>query len=95
MQGDADWLVTDAEVNIALGAELRSAREAAGLSRPQFVAQLPFKTTVPTVLNWELGHRAISYAKLEACRTPRSHRTGPAAPGHRACRVDPVAVGGA
>lgn len=70
MGGEADWLVKDADVNVALGAEVRSAREAAGLSRPELVAQLPFKTTVPTLLNWELGHRAISYARLiEVSRT--------------------------
>jgi transcriptional regulator with XRE-family HTH domain len=67
---EADWLLKDADVNVALGAEVRSAREAAGLTRPELVAQLPFKTTVPTLLNWELGHRAISYARLvELSRT--------------------------
>lgn len=60
----ADWLVTENDVNAALGAEVRRAREAAGLSRPELVAQLPFKLAVATLLNWELGHRAISHARL-------------------------------
>lgn len=62
--GNADWVLTDADLNAAIGAELRAAREAAGLSRPELVAQLPFTTTVATLLNWELGKRATSYAKL-------------------------------
>lgn len=64
MERDPDWVVQDSDVNVALGAEMRAAREAAGLTRPELVAQLPFKTTVPSVLNWELGHRAASYARL-------------------------------
>jgi transcriptional regulator with XRE-family HTH domain len=64
MESNADWILTDADLNAAIGAELRSAREAAGLSRPELVAQLPFTTTVATLLNWELGKRATSYAKL-------------------------------
>lgn len=64
MQVDADWILTEEDVNAALGAEVRRAREAAGLSRPELVAQLPFKIAVATLLNWELGHRAISYARL-------------------------------
>lgn len=61
---DEDWVLADADINVAVGAELRAAREAAGLTRPELVAQLPFKSTVPTLLNWELGHRAVSYARL-------------------------------
>jgi len=57
-------MLTEEDVNAALGAEVRRAREAAGLSRPELVAQLPFKIAVATLLNWELGHRAISYARL-------------------------------
>jgi transcriptional regulator with XRE-family HTH domain len=64
MQGDAGWLLSEEEVNVALGAEVRRSREAAGLTRPQLVAQLPFKIAVATLLNWELGHRSISYARL-------------------------------
>src|SRR3954453_7915583 len=64
MQVDVDWILTEEDVNAALGAEVRRAREAAGLSRPELVAQLPFKIAVATLLNWELGHRAISYARL-------------------------------
>jgi transcriptional regulator with XRE-family HTH domain len=64
MQVDADWLLTEEEINAALGAEVRRAREAAGLSRPELVERLPFKIAVPTLLNWELGHRAISYGRL-------------------------------
>lgn len=76
MDGNADWLLTDAEVNAALGAEVRAAREAAGLTRPELVAELPFTTSVPTLTNWELGKRTISYAKLvELSRTLR--RNGP------------------
>lgn len=71
-----DWVLQDAEVNVAVGAEVRAAREASGLTRPELVAQLPFKTTVATLLNWELGKRSISYARLvEACRT--LNRTAP------------------
>lgn len=73
MTVDADWVLTEEDVNAALGAEVRRAREAAGLSRPELVAQLPFKIAVATLLNWELGHRAISYARLvEVGRTLNS-----------------------
>src|SRR3712207_3665510 len=73
MQVDADWILTDEEVNTALGAEVRRAREAAGLSRPELAAQLPFKIAVATLLNWELGHRSISYSRLvEVGRTLNS-----------------------
>ncbi|MFC4859215.1 hypothetical protein [Actinophytocola glycyrrhizae] len=76
MDGNADWLLTDAEVNAALGAEVRAAREAAGLTRPDLVDQLPFATTTQTLMNWETGKRAISYAKLvEIGRT--LHRSAP------------------
>lgn len=64
MTDDVDWILTEESVNAALGAEVRRAREAAGLSRPELVAQLPFKIAVATLLNWELGHRSISYARL-------------------------------
>lgn len=75
-QTDADWVLKDADINVALGAEARAAREAVGLTRPQLVAHLPFKITVPTLLNWELGHRQISYARLaELARA--LHRTAP------------------
>jgi transcriptional regulator with XRE-family HTH domain len=70
MQVDADWLLTEEDLNAALGAEVRRAREAAGLTRPELAAQLPFKISVATLLNWELGHRAVSYARLlEVSRT--------------------------
>lgn len=73
MQTDANWLLTDDDINAAVGAEVRRAREAAGLTRPELVALLPFKIAVPTLLNWELGHRAISYARLiEVGRTLHS-----------------------
>lgn len=73
MQVDADWLLSEEEVNVALGTEVRRAREAAGLTRPELVAQLPFKIAVATLLNWELGHRSISYARLvEVGRTLNS-----------------------
>lgn len=64
MQGDADWLLSEEEVNVALGAEVRRAREAAGLTRPELVARLPFRIAVATLLNWELGHRAIAHSRL-------------------------------
>jgi transcriptional regulator with XRE-family HTH domain len=67
------WILTDDAVNAALGAEVRRAREAAGLTRPELVAQLPFKIAVATVLNWELGHRSISHSRLiEVARTLRT-----------------------
>jgi transcriptional regulator with XRE-family HTH domain len=67
---EASWLLTDGTINRALGAELRRRREAAGLTRPELVEQLAFKVTVATLLNWELGYRAISYARLvEIART--------------------------
>lgn len=70
MTRERDWLIQDTDMNAAVGAELRSARDAAGLTRPELVEQLPFKTTVPTLLNWELGHRAVGYARLvELART--------------------------
>jgi transcriptional regulator with XRE-family HTH domain len=73
MQVDAEWILTDEEVNTALGAEMRRAREAAGLTRPELAAQLSFKISVATLLNWESGHRAISYARLvEVGRTLNS-----------------------
>lgn len=67
---EADWTLTEDKINVALGGEVRRAREAAGLTRPQLVTRLPFETTVATLLNWELGHRGISYARLvELART--------------------------
>lgn len=89
MTAEADWLLKDSDINAALGAEVRSAREAAGLTRPELVARLPFRTTVPTVLNWELGHRAISYARLvELGRT--LHRSGPELLRRAIDRVDSI-----
>lgn len=61
---EAEWLITDVAFNAALGLQVRQAREAAHLTRPELVALLPFKITVATLLNWELGHRSISYARL-------------------------------
>jgi transcriptional regulator with XRE-family HTH domain len=55
---------TEAQMKAAVGAAVRQAREDAGLTREQFVAQLPFRVTVATLLNWELGHRGISYLRL-------------------------------
>lgn len=85
----ADWLLTEADVNAALGAEVRAAREAAGLSRPELAARLPFPIAVATLLNWELGHRAISYVKLlEIARTLR--RSGPELLGRALDRVESI-----
>jgi hypothetical protein len=59
------------------------------LTRPELVAQLPFKTTVPSLLNWELGHRAISYARLvELARSLR--RSAPGLLGRAIERVDAI-----
>lgn len=67
---EVDWLLTEEKINAALGGEVRRAREAAGLTRPQLVELLPFEATVATLLNWELGHRGISYVRLvELART--------------------------
>lgn len=54
----------DLDINVALGGEIRSAREAARLTRPELVARLPCAASVPTLANWEMGKRAIPYAKL-------------------------------
>ena len=61
---EPDWLLTENKIRVALGREMRRAREAAGLTRPKFVELLPFDGSVHTLLNWELGHRAISFARL-------------------------------
>lgn len=67
---EADWTLTEDKINSALGGEVRKAREAAGLTRPELVARLPFEVAVATLLNWELGHRGISYVRLaELART--------------------------
>jgi transcriptional regulator with XRE-family HTH domain len=63
-QGEAGWLLKETEVNAALGATVRLAREAAGLTRPELAERLPFKVSVQTLLKWELGYRAISYGRL-------------------------------
>jgi transcriptional regulator with XRE-family HTH domain len=67
---EADWVLSEDKINVALGGEVRRAREAAGLTRPQLVELLPFEVTVATLLNWELGHRGIAYVRLvELART--------------------------
>lgn len=58
------WVLDDAALNVALGGRIRAARKAAGLSRPELVARLPFPCTVATLWNWETGKRAVSHAKL-------------------------------
>lgn len=84
-----DWVLTDRDINIAVGAELRAAREAAGLTRPELVAQLPFPSTVPTLLNWELGHRSVSFARLvEVART--LGQSGPELLARALVRVDAI-----
>lgn len=56
--------LSDEIVNVAIGAEFRKAREKAGYTRLELVKLLPFEIKVPTLLNWELGHRSISYTRL-------------------------------
>lgn len=54
----------DQAMTAAVGAEMRLAREAAGFSRRTLVAALPFQVAAATILNWEHGHRAISFGRL-------------------------------
>lgn len=73
----ADWVLSDNVINTAVGTAVRRAREAEGHSRPDLAAILPFPVTAATLLNWELGKRAISYSKLvEVARVLNT--TGPA-----------------
>lgn len=64
MDGETDWVVSDEVMNAAVGKELRLAREAAGLTRPELVDELPFTVSVATLANYESGKRAVSYRRL-------------------------------
>lgn len=67
---NADWMLTEEKINVALGGEIRRARVAAGLSRPKLVELLPFEITVASLVNWELGKRGIAFMYLvEVART--------------------------
>ncbi|MGH3762520.1 helix-turn-helix domain-containing protein [Actinophytocola sp.] len=60
---------TDEAMNIAVGAELRRAREAAGLTRSELAAILPFKASAAGLSNYETGKRMVSHWRMvEFCR---------------------------
>ena len=73
---DATEKRTTTAIALALGAELRRAREAGGWSRAQFVARLPSGIGDRTLLSYEHGTRHMTVPRLlELC-----HGLGVAAP---------------
>lgn len=68
METSPGWVTEEAIVR-ALGSELRRAREAAGWTRADLVARLPFEMHVQTLTNYERGLRQCTLGRLvEICR---------------------------